>query len=276
MKLVVEGLAFDLSKKPLSIAITLDFEGDQPNHFGAAVATAKPMRSGDFIGDTRQGGSCNAHDVYLNPHCNGTHTESISHIIDEVIAPFEVIKKPLLLAQLITVTPEAGYAGDEKYCPTLGETDKIISKEMLTEVCGSLHDSVKSLIIRTLPNNEDKLSNQYGEAMQPPFFTNDAMLWLSKETGVEHLLVDFPSVDRLYDDGLLSNHRIFWGVEKGCHKMKDTHYQHKTITEMAYIPNHIADDLYLLNLQTPKLKLNAVPSHPVLFRPLELDSLALD
>ena len=267
MKLVVEGLIFDLTKTPESIGITLHFDGPQPNHFGAAVAAARPMQSSSFVGDTRQGGSCNAQDVYLNPHCNGTHTESISHIIDEVIAPFEVIKQALVLAQVVTVTPESDYTGSDGYQPVLENSDKVISKNMLTTVLKDLHEGVKALIIRTLPNDEDKKTYQYGGEVQPPFFTNDAMQWLAESTEIEHLLVDMPSVDRLYDGGLLSNHRLFWNVAAGCHQLKDSQHTHKTITEMAYIPNHIQDGSYLLNLQTPKLKLNAVPSHPVIYHP---------
>ena len=30
------------------------------------------------------------------------------------------------------------------------------------------------------------------------------------ELGVKHLLVDFPSVDRLLDEGRLTCHNIFW------------------------------------------------------------------
>ncbi|WP_154223011.1 cyclase family protein [Marinicella rhabdoformis] len=267
MKLAVQGFTFDLTKTPESIGITLNFEGPQPNHFGATVAAAQPMQSGSFVGDTRQGGSCNAQDVYLNPHCNGTHTESISHIIDELLAPHEVIKQALVLAQVVTVKPEAGYTGTDRYQPVLENNDKIISKKNLTAVCKSIHTGVKALIIRTLPNDESKQSYQYGDEVQPPFFTNDAMKWLAKSTEIEHLLVDMPSVDRLCDDGLLSNHRLFWNVAAGCHQLKDSQYTHKTITEMAYIPQSIEDGIYLLNLQTPKLKLNAVPSHPVIYHP---------
>ena len=31
--------------------------------------------------------------------------------------------------------------------------------------------------------------------------------------GVKHLLVDIPSVDRLFDDGILSAHNIFWDTD---------------------------------------------------------------
>lgn len=268
MKLQVANWLFDLSKTPQSLAITLDFEGEQPNHFGAQKAQVRPMKSGGFVGDTRQGGSCNAQDVTLNPHCNGTHTESISHIVDDVVAPHEVLKQPLMLAQVITVTPTQASNTTEGYSPPLEDEDRVISKERLTGALKSLHKDVIALVIRTLPNDQSKQSYQYGVDVEPPFFTHDAMQWLTNETPILHLLVDFPSVDRLYDDGLLSNHRLFWQVAPGCHQLDPEHRVEKTITEMAYVPNHVEDGVYLLNLQTPKLKLNAVPSHPVIYSPV--------
>ncbi len=267
MKLQASEWLFDLSEAPQSLAITLDFEGEQPNHFGAQRAAVSPMKSGSFVGDTRQGGSCNAQDVTLNPHCNGTHTESISHIVDEVVAPHEVLQQPLMLAQVITVTPSKASDTSEGYSPPLADEDLVISKKTLTSVIKTLHKGVIALIIRTLPNGRSKQSYQYGVDVEPPFFTHDAMRWLSEETPFLHLLVDFPSVDRLYDDGQLSNHRLFWQVAPGCHQLDSEHKVEKTITEMAYVPNHVEDGVYLLNLQTPKLKLNAVPSHPVIYSP---------
>ncbi len=48
------------------------------------------MQAGEFLGDTRSGGSCNAEVLTLTPHCNGTHTECIGHITDERITLAEV------------------------------------------------------------------------------------------------------------------------------------------------------------------------------------------
>ena len=43
-----------------------------------------------------------------------------------------------------------------------------------------------------------------------PFFTNDAIKYLSS-LNIQHLIVDIPSIDRMNDNGILGNHRIFWG-----------------------------------------------------------------
>ncbi|VAW44274.1 hypothetical protein MNBD_GAMMA02-1770, partial [hydrothermal vent metagenome] len=52
----------------------------------------------------------------------------------------------------------------------------------------------------------------------------------------------------------------------GSHQAADHQHSHKTITEMVYVPDDIKDGNYLLNLQLPRLNLNAVPSNPVLYQ----------
>jgi arylformamidase len=38
-----------------------------------------------------------------------------------------------------------------------------------------------------------------------------------------------------------------------------------SITELIFVPNHVADGLYLLNLQFPKIMSDAAPSRPQLY-----------
>jgi len=85
------------------------------------------------------------------------------------------------------------------------------------------------------------------------------------DTGINHLIVDLPSVDRMSDDGILGNHRIFWGDGLNP-KGKINPKSEKTITELAYIPNSVADGLYFLNLQIPHFVCDAAPSRPLLYR----------
>src|SRR5690348_18248837 len=70
----------------ISIAIPMRFEGPQPNFFGAPAATAEPVRSGDWEGDVRKGGSCNVYRYHFVPHCNGTHTECIGHMVEDKVS----------------------------------------------------------------------------------------------------------------------------------------------------------------------------------------------
>lgn len=256
-----------MAKQPagISLAIPLQFNGPQPNHFGAPPATAQAMQSGEFIGDVARDGSCNAEQVTLNPHCNGTHTETIGHIIEDnnqQFAPYQVIQSPLVKAYVLTVQPTQNYQGNEIYTPVISDRDAVICQDMLSGVHKYLQ-GVKAFIIRTLPNDDSKKWRQYGDKWQPPFFTHQAMQWLVNETDIEHLLVDMPSIDKMYDEGLLSNHRLFWQVDRQGRWLKGDQ-RHKTITEMIYVPDEVVDGLYCLNLQVAAWQLNAVPSNPVL------------
>ena len=90
------------------------------------------------------------------------------------------------------------------------------------------------------------------------------MLFLN-EIGVAHLLVDMPSIDRIFDEGKLSNHRIFWNVAQNSFEISEESFVNKTITELIFVPEEIADGRYLLNLQIAPFAADASPSRPILF-----------
>ena len=90
------------------------------------------------------------------------------------------------------------------------------------------------------------------------------------ERKITHLLVDFPSVDKMYDDGKLSNHRIFWNVELDSTQISEHSDLNKTITEMVFVDDSISDGTYLCNLQIPKIETDAVPSNPELIKLSEI------
>jgi hypothetical protein len=104
----------------------------------------------------------------------------------------------------------------------------------------------------------------------PPFFSLEAMQFIV-ETGVKHLLVDLPSIDRIFDEGRLLNHRIFWNVEPDAFETNEKSLIHNTITELIYVPNEIEDGNYLLNLQIAPFASDASPSRPILFEIPELN-----
>ena len=260
-----------------SLAIALDFQqsDNQPNHFGATPAMAKPMQVSGFMGDTEQGGSCNVNELSFNPHCNGTHTETIRHICDAdnalalSISALEL--PPLIPCPLISITPINACDTNDDYTPSFEVNDRVITRAQLEQLLTPYHDQqLQSLAVRTLPNSADKCQANYNEANQPAFFSRDAVLYL-KERGVEHLILDLPSLDRLNDDGLLTCHHLFWQVMEGAHQPSPNSLINKTITEMAYIDNTITDGFYFLNLQTPAFINDAAPSRPMLYQAELLD-----
>jgi arylformamidase len=249
----------------VSLAIPLKFDDKQPNHFGADIATKESLQGGGFIGDTKRGGSCNVDSITLVPHCNGTHTESIAHIVHEQVPIGKNNQHSLTLCQLISITPIAASLSNDSYLPELQSSDKVIDLASLkSQIKPSSMDQIESLVIRTLPNNDNKLSAIYGEDNQPPFFTHQAISWLS-QSGIKHLLVDMPSIDKMYDDGQLSNHHIYWRVVPNSRLLNDESRTDRTITEMIYVDNTQTDGLYCLNLQIPAFELDAAPSRPILY-----------
>ena len=255
-----ENIEFDPTD-PIDISIAMDFKGPQPNAYGVEPATSIPCRSGDLVGDTRQGGSCNFEQYTFIPHCNGTHTECIGHITNERISVRDCLQDAIITARLITVAPEVAERTTESYSMPMASDDAIITRRSLES---SVIEETEALVIRTLPNDDSKLTRKYLDAI-PAYFTSEAMLYIV-ELGIRHLVVDIPSIDRLYDEGRLSNHRTFWNVEQGSFETTETSRLKNTVTEFTYIPNEVPDGQYLLNLQIAPFASDASPSRPLLFR----------
>lgn len=244
----------------IDISIPLNFNGPQPNAFGVELARSSACKNGDLIGDTRLGGSCNFESVTFIPHCNGTHTECVGHIINERISVRDCLTDAIVRAAVITVEPVRAETCSETYAIEFQKNDCVITGRSLDSVTGK----AEALVVRTLPNNESKLSRVYGDEI-PPYFTNDAIRLLVKRN-VKHLLVDLPSIDRLYDQGRLSNHRIFWQIEPGEFDVNKTTRLNSTVTELIFVPDQVEDGEYLLNLQIAPFESDAAPSRPLLFR----------
>ncbi|HEX8289261.1 MAG TPA: cyclase family protein [Pyrinomonadaceae bacterium] len=253
------------ANNPINISIPLDFAGAQPNAYGVERAAAKPCEAGSLIGDTRRGGSCNFQEITFIPHCNGTHTESIGHITHERISVHDSLRDAFIPTTLISVKPENALNSGESYSINLNNEDEFITEKSLKYALKNVDENFfRGLIVRTLPNEESKKTRSYAEST-PPFFSTEAMHFIV-EKGVEHLLVDMPSIDRTFDEGKLSNHRAFWNVKSGSFELNETSKPNKTITEMIYVLNEIADGAYLLNLQIASFVSDASPSRPILFR----------
>lgn len=248
----------------VSIAIPLQFDGPQPNHFGASKASLQPLRLGGFVGRTELGGSCNVDALEIVPHCNGTHTETISHIVNEDIWIGHAAMDVCCVAVVVSVSVSPAPQTNEDYRPPLNSEDSVITAAALKSALQPfVHLKPKALILRTLPNSATKFSNSYSVENSPAFLTVDAMKVIN-DLGCRHLLVDLPSVDRMYDDGLLTNHHCFWNVPETTHSLAADSWQDKTITEMVFVADDLPDGMYLLNIQVPSFSGDAAPSRPVL------------
>lgn len=229
---------------PIIIALPLREGLRNVNAFYAPLVEIEPVRAGNFVGDTRLGGVVNFKNVRLNPHGNGTHTECVGHIATEPYTLPQCLQHYWFAAQLISIYPQATDNGD-----------RIITAEQLQDLVPL--PAPEALIIRTLPNDDLKMYSNYSGA-NPPYLHHQAAEWIAHQ-GIAHLLIDLPSVDREEDGGKLLAHKAFWQYPHHTRL-------HSTITELIYVPNHVKDGAYYLNLMVTALELDASPSMPVLYR----------
>ena len=189
-----------------------------------------------------EGAVVNFNNIHFNPHAHITHTECVGHITDEVYSVNKNLKYFIFLAELVTVVPESD-----------GEDFFISEKQLKTALRNKKRDAI---VIRTLPNLEDKKAMQYSNT-NPPYLLEEAAIYL-REKGIKHLLIDLPSVDKEKDNGKLLAHNAFWNTA-GELRMN------ATITEFIYVPNEVKDGEYLLNLMIAPFENDATPSKPVLY-----------
>jgi kynurenine formamidase len=147
------------------------------------------------------------------------------------------------LAQLITIAPQ-------KIGP-----DEVITLQQIQNI--EINTNAQALVLRTLPNTNDKLTKHYS-SKNPPYIEAAAVLHMVN-AGINHLLVDLPSLDREHDEGKLAAHHVFWNYPQQTQS-------HRTITEFVYVPNQVPDGLYLLNLQISSFENDAAPSKPLLYK----------
>jgi kynurenine formamidase len=250
-----------------SISIKQAFDSNQPNIYNVPFASRVAYKDEDFIGDVLQGGVCNFDLLTLVPHCNGTHTESIGHIVNykdnnnnPIYSLPQILNDTFFTAKLISLKPIHFNDISDSYYPISDNNDLVITQSQIENI---IEDGIEALIIRTLPNNTNKLNNNYS-SIKSAFFTNEAMQAISNSS-IKHLIVDLPSIDRARDNGKLSNHRIYWNVKEDSIEINTNSRTDRTISEFAFIDDFIEDGYYILNIETPPLLIDAVPSNIKLF-----------
>ncbi len=242
MKAKIENDFIDLSK-PLDISIPLRGDSSNVNAWYVEHPRIEPHSEGDFIGKVSEGASINFNDIQFNPHAHGTHTECVGHITADFHSVNQKLSRYFFKAEVITLAPE-------KY-----QDDLVISRKQLQYALGD--KKREALVIRTLPNLNDKLNRQYSNT-NPPFLLEQAAEFLV-EKGIEHVLIDLPSIDKEKDGGALLAHNAFWNTGG------EVRYT-ATITEFIFVPNSIKDGPYFLNLQVAPIENDASPSRPVLYK----------
>jgi arylformamidase len=244
-----QGKTFTINlSQPLDISIVLQEDG--PRAWYAGKMRFAPVINQYFTGSVKLGGNVNFNDVFFNPHAHGTHTETVGHISRELVSIEDALNRYWWIAELVTITPLV--------CTTNNDIsqagDSIITLEQMQQALGS--NVPEAVIIRTLPNSNEKKSRLYSNT-NFTYMHPDAAQWLA-ELGVQHLLVDMPSIDREEDQGKLLAHHAFWNYPAQPRL-------EATITEMVFVDDSVADGQYMLNLQVASFRNDAAPSRPMLY-----------
>jgi kynurenine formamidase len=237
--IALQGKSFEIDlEKPIDISLAVQNNAgvgawyiDQPKITHVEVD--------GYVGNVKLGGSTNFNDVFFNPHSHGTHTECIGHITQEFHSVNKALEKSFFTAQLISVTPQDR------------DGDKVITAAMFEDL-----KDVEAVIIRTIPNTDVKKSTNYSNT-NPPYLLEEVMLRF-RESGIKHVLIDLPSVDKEKDNGALLTHKAFWNFD-GEQRLN------ATITELIYVPTEVVDGDYILDLQVAPIENDAAPSRPILY-----------
>jgi kynurenine formamidase len=240
--------SFNLSH-PLDISLPLEASKNNPIAWYLDAPEINPVTIDNWTGSVAKGSSTNFNTIRFNPHAHGTHTECLGHITNDFYSINQSLKQFFFTATVISVTPEKQ------------NEDFVITVEQLKNLGVNL--DVEALVIRTLPNLNSKRSKNYSHT-NPPYLDVKATQFLV-EKGIQHLLIDLPSIDKEKDNGILASHKAFWNITDVYNIPKDARVN-CTITEFIFIDNSILDGFYLLNLQIASFENDATPSKPILYK----------
>jgi kynurenine formamidase len=217
------------------------------NAYYAPMPYTQAFEAPGFVGLLSAGSPVNYRHLYISPHGNGTHTECASHIYDVPLSIHTIINTQFSLAYLHTCQPVAQSNGD--YIIELSQVQEAIS---IAQTLGA-----SSFIIRTIPNDDSKKTNNYSGTN--PAFMDYKIAKLLNEMGIMNLLVDLPSLDKEQDGGELAAHKAFWGNPLQATRTN------ATITELIFVPNVVKDGLYGLSIAVPAIVHDALPSRICLY-----------
>lgn len=207
--------------------------------------TISPVRSEAFTGSVAEGGSVNFRNISFNPHGHGTHTECYGHISKEQ----DVFLKDCLKSFYFPVwvlSPDLEEEINED-----GKKDLIVKSINLPQING-----VKGLVIRTQSAGLEM--KNYSDTN--PCYLDANIIPSMIAFGIEHIMIDQPSVDREEDGGALAAHHAFFGYP-------DNIRSHHSISEICNITPDVKDGLYMAHISIFNIANDASPSkitlHPL-------------
>lgn len=224
---------------PFSLSHPIRSGTHNPQCFSAPYPLMEPLVDGKFIGAVNKGSSVNFYNLFLNPHGTATHTECVGHINENHSSLNEYFNGGLLLAYLMIVSADL-----------LKNGDHVIRK------VAAIPDNTEALILK-VKNYHNEEGSYSGT--NPPYVSK-LLINQIIDAGVQHLLVELPSIDKEQDEGRLEGHRAFWYPESknGSPGI--------TITELIRVPEMLEEGYYVLNLQVLNIALDVSPSNPQLYK----------
>ena len=264
-------------------------DGGEPGRrpFDLPHTLIAPYRDGAFTAAVIAGAPINCDVVTCAPHGAGTHTETARHVIDAPLWISDVAPLRLLRCALITMPARQLGATDERGPRTGQPDDRVLTAADLhaalralpaTGTRGDTRDHPEALVIRW--SGLDAPDDWRPLLDQPPYLTRECMHAV-RAAGVDHLVVELPSVDRWADDGQLENHRTFWALppRPPTHPAQpprasllpdgwlDSPAAARTITELAWVPRDVADGWWALRVDVPPWRTDAAPARLSLHDP---------
>ncbi len=245
MKTTVEfnGISYEIDlNKPyadLSMAVT-----ETARAWYIDAPKFSPVILGDWKGSIELGGNMNFFSIDFNPHAHCTHTETAGHISKTRHSINQYFKEPFTLALVLYPEVTNGKVSLDRFMKAWLEAKEYggtngIHLVILKTDCGDAN----------LQRNYSHSNWPYLDAEIGNFLRNE---------GIDHIIIDQPSVDQEEDGGALACHRTFWGATPESSL-------NRTITELAHIPDYVQPGNYLLNLQVAPIENDAAPSRPLLY-----------
>ncbi len=234
------------SGAPVDLSVPVNPHSGLPRAWYKGPATVNPVRTDGWIGSVAEGGAVNFRDITFNPHAHGTHTETREHIHDAfqpVDARSRSAALPFLLpAYLVHAMPE--HQGEDWVVPCAA-LDKV--SETLTEL------KPRAIVLKC--TNADVVRDW--SDTNPPYL-EDGFAERLCQLGIDHLLIDLPSVDKEVDGGALRAHKAFFGSDTSPRS-------NATISELLCVPQGLQEGPGLLAMQVAPFVNDAAPSRPVWF-----------
>lgn len=218
---------------------------NNPRCFYLPYPSYEPFRIGSFVGSIKEGGAANCMVVTVAPHGSGTHTECIGHIA----------KGDYSISNTLTTSFFLGYYS--KVGINSVDEDSVISHSEMKAILSELPKGTSALALNVYGN-----FNADNSGSNPAYFLAETMELIVKY-GIEHLIVNIPSVDKEEDGGILAAHHTFWNYKRSGSPRFGA-----TITELATFPEDLEAGSYIVEIQIAPIHSDASPSRIFLY-PIE-------